>query len=225
MTYDLIIVAQSKDGLIEMTQNCIDSARQDGADMNVIVVETGDPYRYDVDKIIEYNDEFNYNRALNMGLKYAVGDVHILANNDIIFHPGWSQIGELMSLNGFHSASALSQSCRGFVVEDKVYPGYDIGTTLTGWCIFMDRYCREQIGDLDESCSFWYSDNLYALQLQEAGIEHGLFCNIQVDHITSRTLAQQTSRLQRRLQIGELGKYINRKRYYAKREKLTRVNT
>ena len=90
MTYDLIIVSQSTPALIPITEQCIESARQDGAELNIIVIETGNPYKYDVDKIIEYNGEFNYNRALNIGLKYAKNDIHILANNDLIFHPGWS---------------------------------------------------------------------------------------------------------------------------------------
>ena len=74
MTYDLIIISKSVDDLIGVTQTCINSARIDGADLNIIVVETGNPYKYDVDKIVSYNGEFNYNRALNMGLKYAKSD-------------------------------------------------------------------------------------------------------------------------------------------------------
>src|SRR5665648_800354 len=105
MTYDLIIVSQSSPDLIHMTQNCIDSALADTKDINVILVESGQPYKYEnVNKFIEYNGVFNYNRALNLGLKHAKGDVHILANNDLIFKPGWSKIGELMKLNGYHSA-------------------------------------------------------------------------------------------------------------------------
>lgn len=217
MTYDLIIVTQSSGELIQITQNCIDSARQDKADLNVIIVETGQSYKYDVDKIIEYNGEFNYNRALNLGLKYIKGDVHILANNDLIFHPGWSKIGEQMALNGYHSASVLSQSHNGYQVGDFVYQGYEIGKHLTGWCIFMDKYCHEKIGKLDESVAFWYSDNLYACQLRAARIMHGLFCNCQVDHLTSRTLTRQSSRIQRYYQIGELGKFKQREKYYAGR--------
>lgn len=216
MKYDLIIVTQSKGDLIQMTEQCIDSARQDDADLNVIIVETGNPYKYNVDRIVEYSGEFNYNRALNLGLKYVIGDVHILANNDLIFHKGWSDIGELMRLNELHSASARSQISK-YPKADLVYEGYDIGNTLTGWCIFMDKYCHSMIRSLDESVSFWYSDDLYALQLQKAGIKHGLFCNIQVDHITSRTLRQQPSRIQRKYQIGELGKYLTRKNYYVQR--------
>jgi glycosyltransferase involved in cell wall biosynthesis len=200
--------------MIPVTQQCIDSARHDGADLNIIVVETGQPYKYNVDKIVEYNGEFCYNRALNMGLKYAKGDVHILANNDIIFHAGWSQIGELMQLNGYHSASAFSAGHK-FDKGDLIYEGYEIGRNLTGWCIFLDKYCLDKIGQLDETCSFWYSDDLYALQLRQKGIAHGLFANIQVDHITSQTLKRQSSHLQRKFQMGEVYKFNQRKKHYA----------
>ena len=107
MTYDLIIVSKSDGTLFKLTENCIKTARKDNVDLNIIVVETGKPYKYDVDKIIQYEGEFNYNRALNLGLKYAKSDIQILANNDIMFGEGWSKIGSLMRSNGYLSASAL----------------------------------------------------------------------------------------------------------------------
>jgi glycosyltransferase involved in cell wall biosynthesis len=219
MYYDLIIVTQSSGDLIQMTQNCINSALEDTKDINVIIIESGEPYRYEnVNKIIEYNGVFNYNRALNIGLNHVKGDVHILANNDLIFKPGWSKIGELMQLNGYHSASAISGHQLNTPLKDVVYDGYYISLTLNGWCLFMDKYCHEQIGDLDETVSFWYSDDLYACQLKAAGIKHGLFCNCQVDHIASQTLIKQPSRIRRSLEIGEMHKFLLRKKYYAERE-------
>jgi len=198
MTYDLIIVSQSNGDLIQVTQNCIDSARQDNADLNIIVVETGNPYRYDVDKIIQYNGEFNYNRALNMGLKYAKSDFQILANNDIIFHPGWSKIGPLMKANGYMSASALSNDRRqAFCKPGNLgYEGYVIGIHLTGWCIFTSKELWPLIGKLDEKFRFWYSDNLYARQLERCGIKHALICSVRVDHVGSSTLSKQPRSVQ-----------------------------
>ena len=214
MFYELIIVSQSNKLLIPFTQQTIDTARADTKDINVIIVETGNPYKYDVDRIIEYNGEFCYNRALNMGLKYAKGDVHILANNDIYFHPGWSKIGEMMQLNGYHSASAYAPHLKMFEVGDHIYEGYHVGYVFTGWCLFMDKYCHEKIGKLDESVMFWFSDNLYALQLEVAGIKHAMFCNVRVDHLCSQTLSKQPSRLQRQYQIGEFNKFVGRQKYY-----------
>lgn len=213
MTYDLIIVSQSTPALIPVTQQCIDTARQDGAELNIIVVETGNPYKYDVDKIIQYNGAFNYNRALNIGLKYVHNDIHILANNDLIFHPGWSEIGDYMEANGYHSASALEG--RQQFERNKVYDSYAIENGMNGWCIFLDNYCLDKIGQLDETVSFWFSDNLYALQLKAAGIKHGLFTNVQVDHLGSITLNKQPRHIQRHYQIGEMSKFKQREGYYA----------
>ena len=106
MKYDLIIVSASKDtSLKKMTQDAIDSCLADGADVNVILVETfqGTKYR-GVNKYILFTGEFNYNHCLNLGLKHRKGDVQILANNDIIFMPGWSSVGETMREYDYLSA-------------------------------------------------------------------------------------------------------------------------
>jgi glycosyltransferase involved in cell wall biosynthesis len=226
MFYDLIIVTQSLKELIPITQQCIDTARADTKDINVIVVETGQPYLYEgMDKQVIYNGVFNYNRALNLGLKYVKGDVHILANNDIIFHEGWSKIGDLMKAHNYHSASAKAWHLTMFEDGDHIYEGYNVGYVLTGWCIFVDRFCIEQIGALDEGVSFWYSDNLYAHQIEEKGIVHAMFCNVKIDHLCSKTLTRQSSRVQRQYQTGELYKYETRRRYYAARKKLNKIHT
>jgi hypothetical protein len=228
LKYDLIIVSQSKGNLIQVTQDCINSAREDNADLNIIIVETYFLTAYDnIDKNIKYEGDFNYNRALNLGLKHATGDIHILANNDLIFKKGWSQIGDLMQSNNYHSASVMSQHTQGLKRGDFIYEGYEIGKFLTGWCIFVDNYCLERIGKLDETVAFWYSDNIYACQLRAAGIPHGLFCNLRIDHITSKTLTQQSVSLQRKYQIGEQFKFRQREMYYGARtrERMHKTNT
>lgn len=214
MTYDLIIVSKSiSPELINMTANCIISARQD-CDLNVIVVETGGvKVKYDAN-VMYYHDEFNYNRALNLGLMYAKGDIHILANNDIIFHNGWSKIGEQMKEYRFDSGSALSNDKRQHSFERGgfIYEGYNIGIHITGWCIFLTKEGLKKIGRLDETVEFWYSDNVYADQLKKHGLRHGLFCNIQVDHIASMTLKTLPFRDQRRYSVNARQKYL----HYAK---------
>ena len=225
MFYDLIIISQSSPALIPVTQQCIDTARADTQDINVIVVETGQEYCYPgADKIVKYEGVFNYNRALNQGLQHVRGDVHILANNDIIFHSGWSKIGDLMKANGYHSASAKAWHLTMFEDGEHIYEGYQVGYNLTGWCLFVDRYCIERIGKLDEGVTFWFSDNLYAEQLQLAGIKHAMFCNVRVDHLCSKTLIKQPARIQRQYQRGEMHKYVTRKRYYATRKNTNKNN-
>lgn len=213
ISYDLIIVACSKSQeLVNITQRCIDSCLEDGADMNVILVETNGKrclaYR-DVDYNLLYEGDFNYNRALNLGLTKATEDIHILANNDIVFESGWSKIGQQMKDNGYLSASALSEDIRQRHCRrgDWIYEGYTVGTHVTGWCLFVDRECIKKIGKLNETFEFWYSDNIYADQLMQAKIKHGLFCNIFVNHVTSVTLKTLSPQMIRRFSIGNLGKY------------------
>ena len=195
ISYDLIMVVASKDReLVQMTQRAIDSCLADGANVNVILIETYVITQYqNVNKVIYYDEEFCYNRCLNYGLKYAKNDIVILANNDIIFEKGWSTIGETMMKNNYLSASALSTDPRqrAFKKGNYAYEGYHIGMHLTGWCIFAQRKLFDIIGKLSEGVNFWYSDNLYAEQLKKAGIVHALICNVSVLHLTSRTLIKE----------------------------------
>lgn len=214
MSYDLIIVSQSStDRLIQMTQNCIDSA----GELNVILIETsGSLHEYrGVKKYLLYEGEFNYNRALNMGLEHATGDVHILANNDLIFYDGWQRIGDDMINNGFDSASAWFKGSR-FKQGDYIYEGYNIAEQLTGWCIFITHDALRKIGKLSEAVEFWYSDNLYALQLKEYGLRHGMFCNVRVDHIGNQTLNTMSIRVKRHYSVEQLAKFNS----YAKGQKV-----
>jgi len=200
MTYDLIVItASTHPDLIANTQNTIDSCLADKAKVRVIVVETGPEYKYrDADVIVPYKGEFNYNRALNTGLKHRKYQVQILANNDIIFKPGWSKIGDIMKANKYLSASALSNDFRQnhFLRGDYAYEGYFIGFQLTGWCIFCRKELWKLIGPLDERHKFWFSDNAYAEQLEAKGIPHALICSVTVDHLGSRTLKKLDSRTQ-----------------------------
>lgn len=212
MTYDLIIVAKSSTpALTQMTQNCIDSAKAD----HVILVETGtgNTNYSGVDTTIHYKGDFNYHRALNMGLDMIKGDVHILANNDLVFYD-WRSIGEDMINNGFDSASAWFDGSR-FPQGDFIYEGFAIAEHLTGWCLFITAEALNKIGKLDEGVDFWYSDNLYALQLKRHGLRHGLFCNARVDHIGSQTLSTMTLRLKRHFSHGQLAKFN-----YAQRQRV-----
>ncbi len=213
ISYDLIIVAKSdNENLVQITKNCIESARKE-CDLNVVVVETGKGYPYDAE-IIKYKGAFNYNRALNIGINGSEADILILANNDIIFHPGWSAIGFLMKEYGFDSASALSNDIRhkGLRNGNFVYPGYEIGRHITGWCIFLTREGYQKIGKLDESVKFWYSDDIYALQLKQAGLKHGLFTGIKIDHMTSQTYKTLNHSKQIEYSMGQKYIYVKRKR-------------
>jgi len=202
MKYDLIMVVASRDkSLVEMTQRAIDSCLADGADVNVIIIETYTKTRYrGVNNYILFTETFNYNRCLNKGLEYRTGDIQILANNDLIFHKGWSEIGDIMRENNIFSASALSNAIqhRYLTKGYNAYKGYDISLFFCGWCIFQHKSIWNKIDRLDEYYEFWYSDNVHAEQLKRVGIEHWLICAVKIDHITSQTLAKTDRKLRQR---------------------------
>ncbi len=224
MKYDLIVITKTiNDKIFNITQRCIDSARLDKCDLNVIMVETNGQFKNftGVDTFVKYDKNvFCYNYALNIGIKQAKSDIFILANNDIIFHKGWSIIGELMLANEYESACALSTDPRQktFQRGNYVYHGYQVGRHIVGWCIFLTRKGYEKIGRLDESMEFWYSDNIYSDQLIYNNVKHGLFCNIQIDHIASMTLKTLPFREQKRISYDSQIKYKSISRRYAKRK-------
>ena len=174
-----------------MTQDAIDSCLADGADVNVILVETYRETKYKgVNTYIFFNGEFNYNHCLNLGLAHRKGDIQILSNNDVVFQPGWSTIGDTMKYYGYLSASALSNHPRQrlFKRGDYAYEGYEICLYVTGWCLFVDDRVWDLIGPLDTTYQFWYSDDAYVGQLKHKHIKHYLICNVVVNHYISRTL-------------------------------------
>lgn len=215
--YDLIMVAASRDAILQrITQTAIDSCRKEG-NVNVILIETFQRTNYrGVDLLIEYKGMFNYNRALNMGIREAKGDIFILANNDLIFLPGWSTIGYTMRDNGYLSACALSNDPRqrAYPEGDHCFENYVVGHGMAGWCIFADHNLFTKIGELDESYVFWWSDNAYADQLIGNGIKHALICNVRVNHLVSYTL-NRVSRRERK----EYTRMI-----YAKRKEILKIN-
>lgn len=214
MTYDLIVLTLSKnDSIRRMTQHCINTCVADaevhGHRVNVIVVESGEPTVYDkVDTFVNYEGFFNYNRALNEGLKHRIGDIQIMANNDLVFCEGWSKVGPTMKASGYLSASLLdSRIHRFFKINNMAYEGYTIGMQFTGWCLFADSKVWDIIGDLDETHHFWFSDNMYAKQLEDAGIAHALMAIGYVEHLGSVTHKTMDKATQRKYVTDEIAKY------------------
>lgn len=201
ISFDLIVITRTMDvELRNATQRTIDSCISGvrfGSKVNVIIVETSglkcNDYK-NYDEMLLYKGQFMYNKALNLGLTKAKGDIHILANNDLFFHEGWDEIGQLMFNNNYLSACALSQDKRQAMYKKgyTAYEGYRIGRHLPGWCIFMRKEVLKIIGKLPEKHEFWYSDDDYADILKYYKIKHALICAVRVDHVHngSTTLAK-----------------------------------
>lgn len=203
---DIIFVADTKNLTHKsMTQTAINSCRasEQRMKMNFIVVDGNPATRGFLNaKTVTYDFKFNYNKCLNLGMKYAKHDFIALCNNDLLFRRGWAKnIIDAMKIGKYLSASPYDRStnltgCR---------EGYRIGKDVKGWCIVIRRELLGIIGELATPVTFWFSDNAYADQLKKHNVKHALCYDSVVHHIGSKTLMSKPGR--RDLTTGQGKKY------------------
>jgi len=199
LTVDVVIPSKTNISNYDMLENCISSLRQSEKNIkfNICIVESGPNF---IDKgqdiTIKYDrDIFCYNHALNQGIAKGSSEWIILANNDLIFKNNFMveillanhMNPEIMSFSPWNSMWYWHERIYGtFHPTEKIIEGYRIGHELTGWCIIVKRAIFNKI-ELSEGVKFWYSDNVYADALLEAGLRHALVTGSKVDHIVSQT--------------------------------------
>jgi glycosyltransferase involved in cell wall biosynthesis len=194
---DVIIPSKTNDNNWPMVCRTISSLRASESlfDFNVYLVESGDYLPCGQDYSIEYDrDHFSYNRALNLGIQAVSSDWLVMANNDLYFHPNWfSEImrvnksnPDLVSFSPWNNYNNWHPNL--FLNNDSnIIRGYRICRELAGWCIVAKRSVMQTI-DLDERCSLWFSDNIYADELIKHDFNHALIASSKVDHLTSQTI-------------------------------------
>jgi GT2 family glycosyltransferase len=199
MTVDVIILSYAKnDSIIEMNNNCINSINNSSKfhSFNIYLIETKSDqqfnYQQDNVTVIQPNEEFNYNRFLNIGLEYCNNEWVLISNNDTIYHPNFLE--EMLIANKFDesllSMSPMDDDWHVHKTMNKIYTihyGYRTSYELTGWSIFVKRDVLKQIGGFDEQFKFWYQDNDYAETLNKFNIKHGLVTKSKVTHLLSKS--------------------------------------
>jgi len=170
-----------------MLETCINSIENS----DIIVVETNSKLENKniplskKCKFIFPNQEFNYNKFLNIGLKEINDEKIIISNNDVIFSPGCiSEINSKLSLydsvspydfnNPKHSSNIFNKPC----VE-----GYEVGIHVTGCCLGLTRKVLNTINVFDESFKFWYQDNDYANILKKNNFKNVLLRDAKITHL------------------------------------------
>jgi GT2 family glycosyltransferase len=192
MVVDVIILSNGKTKeLQEMTQQTIDSchASEEHVRFNILVYEQKPFVQYKKAKTVHYTEDFHYNRLMNRGIKETSNPWVCLCNNDLYFHKGWAK--KCISAMAENNYLSVSPNHVKYAKKD-IREGYRIGVAgeVKGWCLFLDRKLINIIGKLDESVTFWYSDNVYADQLKEKKIKHALIRHAYVQHLESVTLNQ-----------------------------------
>ena len=201
-TVDVVIISWAKDEVLrQVTMNGIDSLLKDESiAYNVYVVESNKDVNYE-----HYNDPsfhwgrkdfnvttihpdvpFGYHRYMNIGIRAGKSKYVAICNNDLTYESGWADnIIKLMELHpDILSASPWCPQTQGDNTQhkNKVYLGHRVRGELAGWCIFQQRKIYDTIEQLNEEVDFWYSDNIYADELQMRGIKHALLPTSVVNH-------------------------------------------
>lgn len=151
---------------------------------------------------IKPNEQFNYNRFINLCQPYIKSDWVIIMNNDVRFERGWfSEVLEVY--NKRPDIESFSPKCpilyaeyyRGhFVGNDEDYhESYKVTEFLTGWCYIMKKRVFDAVYPWDEQFDLYYQDNDYARKIEALGIRHALVRDSVVSHLGSQTIDRETN--------------------------------
>jgi GT2 family glycosyltransferase len=175
-----------------MTRNCINSLveSEKETEMEIIVIESNKNYNNsefiypDFVKVIIPEEDFNFHKFLNIGIKESKGEFVALCNNDLIFYDNWfTKIYNVSQNNTQIKSFSPSGRINDFSFEKEYELGYKVRTHVLGWCLVMSRKLIEKIGYLDETFNFNYADNDYALTLKKFNIKHALVNSSKVEHL------------------------------------------
>jgi len=171
--------------LQEMTQHAIDTCVAGTSSLlNIIVIEQVDHVRYDRAFTITMPGEFAYNAFANRGAAMGSAPWIMVANNDLIFEPGW--LAPLLDA-GNPVVSPLSPGegrQDGLTGNTK---GDQIGRHFSGWCFAITRDLWERIGGFDEDFTFWCADDAVIQQVKALCVQPMVVPASRVTHLGSIT--------------------------------------
>jgi len=189
---DVCIISYAKnEELLQTTRKGIESllASEENIQFNIFVVESHNGIFYDEyphTRTIHTDKLFNYNAYLNLAVKEGKAEYVVLCINDLTFEKRWAS-NIILQMKQHVNLLSASPACpqvpiSNVYLDTMCYYGYEIRKQLNGWCIFQQREIYTIIGELDEEVEFWFSDNIYADQLINNGIVHGLIRDSIVHH-------------------------------------------
>jgi GT2 family glycosyltransferase len=199
MEIDVIILSYVKnDSVLEMNNECIDSINNSTKNhtFKIYLIETNKDRKFEYSQdnvvVIQPDEEFNYNRFLNIGLEHCKNEWVLISNNDTIYHENF--IDKMIEANEFDkdllSMSPMDDKWhrhKKFDKNIKIYYGFRTSYEIAGWSILVKRSVIDQIGGFDEKFKFWYQDNDYAMNLIKHKIKHALITDSKVTHLLSRS--------------------------------------
>ncbi len=164
--------------LISIIENCLTSLRATAQIDELIIVDDGSPITPDSleatppDIFIRTLDNKGYTAAVNRGLQNASGDVLIVANDDLVFQPGW--------IEPFHGlGDGVIASLK---TTDEPRQNNRFGS-LWG----MTRKTYQQLGELNEDMAHFYSDLDYYYRAINADVRVVKWDEPVIEHVGSAT--------------------------------------
>jgi GT2 family glycosyltransferase len=187
----IILSKTDSDYLFEMTRNCIQSLLESEKEVQIeiILVESNKNFKnldysfHKVAQVIIPEENFNFHRFLNIGIRKAKGDWVALCNNDLIFYPNW--FSEILKVKKIHpKIHSFSPNEKVDNSLGKIFEvGYKVRNHVNGWCIVVEKEIIKKINYLDERFNFNYADNDYALTLKKYNIMHAIVYTSHVKHL------------------------------------------
>lgn len=167
----------------------------------IILVESQQNFKYTQPNTItitydltKYNG-FNYNYAVNQGLKYCYdnftdNDWFCILNNDVLVTETW-----LLEIEKAVKAdSNLDSICPNInEISNSVNYGYTLGKHLNGCCILSKKSVYDKIGFLDENFVFYFQDDDYLEQLRIHNIKHAKIMSSKIIHLTAQTMSENNN--------------------------------
>ena len=193
---DIVILSYAKDeSLKRITMDAITSLliseKSEHVSFRILVIESNkglQPYAYPNTETVYPHVKFNFNRYLNIGLKWAANEYVCFCNNDLVFHPGWAS-NMLKAFDDDASLMSASPVCPdlhpaiGIQLNTGNYYGYRVRHEIAGWCIFAKRSLFKNIGKFDEHFKFWFADSDYAKTIESKRHRHALISSSLVTHL------------------------------------------
>jgi GT2 family glycosyltransferase len=149
--------------------------------------------------------EFNYNKFANFGASRGSADWILVANNDLIFRDGW--LHSLLAANyPLVSPKCPRDERQSEFTENTI--GSVTGQHLSGWCYMISRDLWDRMGGLDDSVTFWCSDDVVIEQAAALGVKPMIVPSSIVEHDQSSTLKTTSESSRDELTWGQLDKFI-----------------
>jgi len=152
---------------------------------NIILLESNKETNFiydDVDVYIKPDEDFNYNKYLNIANEYLTSDWVLITNNDVIYQTGWfSKILEIYNkrpdIESFSPKEVLFYSTiygNHFDWGNDYFESYRVTESVMGWSLIMRKRVWDEIYPWDENFDFYYQDNDYAKIIESKGIKHAV---------------------------------------------------